>query len=109
MRPGAKVYISSVLLLGAAGALRANWQLVRPREFLCVLCVAVLASGMKVRLPGIFGTLSVNYLFILLGITDMTGGEALVIGCASALMQCLWHARMRVRPVQVAFSTMNVA
>ncbi|HUB79148.1 MAG TPA: HAMP domain-containing sensor histidine kinase [Bryobacteraceae bacterium] len=109
MRLGAKVYIGAVLLLGAAGAIRANWQLVRPWEFLCVLTVAVLASGMKVRLPGIFGTLSVNYLFILLGITDMGGGEAIAIGCASALTQCLWHARFRVRPVQAAFSTMNVA
>jgi signal transduction histidine kinase len=64
---------------------------------------------MKVRLPGIFGTLSVNYLFILLGITDMTSGGAIAIGCGSALMQCLWNAKTRVRPVQAAFSTMDVA
>ena len=109
MRPGAKVYIAAVLLLGAAGAIGADWQLVRPWEFLGVLSVAVLASGMKVRLPGIFGTLSVNYLFILLAVTDMASGEAIAIGCASALTQCLWHARKRVRAVQAAFSTMNVA
>jgi signal transduction histidine kinase len=109
MRPIAKAYIAAVLLLGAASALRADWHLGRPWEFVCVFVVAVLASGMKVRLPGIFGTLSVNYLFILLGITDMTSGEAIAIGCASALMQCLWHAKMRVRPVQASFSTMNVA
>src|ERR1017187_4470892 len=109
MRPIAKIYIAAVLLLGAASALGADWRLRNPWEFLCVFSVAVLASGMKVRLPGIFGTLSVNYLFILLGITDMTSGEAIAIGCGSALVQCLWNAKTRVRPVQAAFSTMDVA
>jgi len=109
MRPIAKTYIAAVLLLGTASVVSADWRLFRPWEFLCVFAVAVLASGMKVKLPGIFGTLSVNYLFILIGITDMTGGQALAIGCGSALMQCLWHAKRQVRPVQAGFSTMNVA
>jgi signal transduction histidine kinase len=109
MRPIAKIYIASILLLGLASAVGADWRLLRPWEFLAVLSVAVLASGMKVRLPGIFGTLSVNYLFILLGVADMTLGEALAIGCGSALVQCLWNAKNRVRVVQAAFSTMNVA
>jgi len=109
MRPIAKIYIAAVLLLGAASAVCANWSLPSRWEFVCLFTSAVLASGMKVRLPGVFGTLSVNYLFILLGITDMSSGEAIAIGCASALMQCLWQANKRVRPVQAAFSTMNVA
>ena len=109
MRPAAKFYIGSVLLLGAASLGCANWHFQIPIQFFCVFCVAVLASGMKVRLPGIFGTLSVNYFFILVGIADMNSGEALMIGCGSGLVQCLWHARTRVRPVQAAFSTMNVA
>ncbi len=87
----------------------ADWKFQRPWEFVCVVCVAILASGLKVSLPGIFGTLSVNYLFILLGITDMTSGEALLIGCGSALVQCIWHAKKRVHLVQAVFSTMNVA
>ncbi|HEX3747165.1 MAG TPA: HAMP domain-containing sensor histidine kinase [Bryobacteraceae bacterium] len=98
-----------MILLGIVGAAGADWRPLRPWEFLCVFGVAVFASGMKVRLPGIFGTLSVNFLFILLGITDLTGGEAIAIGCASALIQCLWNARKRVKLVQAGFSTMNVA
>jgi signal transduction histidine kinase len=105
----AKLYIAGVLLLGMSCLVGADWHFLSPWEFLCVLVVAILASVMKVRLPGIFGTLSVNYLFILVGITDLTSGEALTIGCGSALVQCLWHARNRVRPVQAAFSTANVA
>ncbi len=109
MRPVAKIYIATVLLLGTAGLIFADWRFLRPWEFVCVFAVAVLASVMKVKLPGIFGTLSVNYLFILFAITDMTSGEALAIGCSSALVQCWWHAAKRLRAVQVGFSTMNVA
>jgi signal transduction histidine kinase len=109
MRPIAKIYIGTVLLLGTACTVFSDWRLLGLTEFLSFLCVAVVASGMKVRLPGILGTLSVNYLFILFGILDMTRGEAIAIGSASALVQCLWHAKYRVRPIQAAFSTMNVA
>jgi signal transduction histidine kinase len=109
MRLAAKIYIATVLLLGAAGIASASWHFASPLKFLCVLCAALIASGLKVRLPGIFGTLSVNYFFILLGITDMTSGEALAIGCGSAVVQCVWQAKKRIRLVQASFSTMNVA
>ena len=109
MRPVAKTYIAVVVLLGLASVLFADWRLLRFWEFLCIFLLALLASVMKVKLPGIFGTLSVNYLFILFAITDMTSGEALAIGCCSALVQCWWHAAKRIRIIQVTFSTMNVA
>jgi signal transduction histidine kinase len=109
MRPLAKVYIGAVLLMGLLHILSANWSVTNPWAFLALLLASLLASGLKVGLPGIFGTLSVSYFFILIAIADMSRGEAIVIGCASALVQCVWHARQRVRLVQAAFSTMNVA
>src|SRR5579871_892728 len=109
MRLSARLYIAFVLAVGTTSIAFANWHFLKPWEFACLLSVALLASGMKVRLPGIFGTLSVNYFFILFAIVDMTTGEAIAIGCGSALIQCLWHARQRIRLVQAAFSTMNVA
>jgi len=109
MRPIAKTYVIVVLLLGAASIIGADWRFLNPWEFVCVFGLAVVASGMKVRLPGVFGTLSVNYFFILSGIVDMSSGEAVAIGCGCALMQCLWHSKVRVRSVQASFSTMNLA
>src|ERR1017187_1436764 len=85
MRLAAKIYIATVLLLGAASIAVASWHVASPAKFLCIFGAALIASGLKVRLPEIFGTLSVNYFFILLGITDLTSGEALAIGCGSAL------------------------
>ena len=45
----------------------AHWQLSDPLRFACYLAVALLASGLKVTLPAIDGTMSVNFLFILFG------------------------------------------
>ncbi len=41
-------------------------------RFICYLLIATLASGLKIQLPGIDGTMSVNFLFILLGVLEMS-------------------------------------
>jgi hypothetical protein len=64
---------------------------------------------MKVRLPGIPGTMSVNFLFILIGIADFTMAEALTISCAAILVQCLWRTRTQPWPLQVAFNLAALA
>jgi hypothetical protein len=38
-----------------------------PLKFLCYLVIALVASRLKVNLPGITGTMSVNFLFLPLG------------------------------------------
>jgi len=44
-----------------------------------LLVVAVLASSLKIRLPGLDGTMSVNFLFILLSILELNLPETLVL------------------------------
>ena len=46
-------------------------------KFACYLVAALLASSLKVSLPGIEGTLSVNFLFTLLGILELSLPETL--------------------------------
>src|SRR5579862_2143109 len=48
-------------------------------EFICYLGIAVLASRMKVNLPGITGTLSVNFLFVLIGVLELSFTETLIL------------------------------
>src|SRR5437660_11683780 len=71
-----------------------------PRYF-SYLLLAVLASTLKVRLPLITGTMSVNFLFILTGIADSKLAEPMPMGCAAIVVQCVWRARRRSRCVQV--------
>ena len=82
----------------------AHWQSHDLMRFGCYLLVAVLASGLKVQLPGIDGTMSVNFLFILLGVMELTLPETLVIGCTATLVQSIWQARKRLDPVKVLFN-----
>jgi len=81
-----------------------HWQSHDLMRFACYLAVAMLASGLKVQLPGINGTMSVNFLFILLGVLELSLPETLVIGCAATLMQSVWQARNRLDPVKLLFN-----
>jgi diguanylate cyclase (GGDEF)-like protein/putative nucleotidyltransferase with HDIG domain len=78
-------------------------------RFACFLSVALAASVLKVRLPGIKATMSANFLFILVGILDLSYSETLLMGCLGGLVQTLWHAHPRPRPIQWLFNLANLA
>ena len=68
----------------------------------CVLgCVA---SVMKVRLPGINGTISANFLFILIGVGLFTFAETVCLASLACVVQCLWKSKTHPKFVQVAFN-----
>ena len=67
----------------------AHWHTTDSVKFVCYLVAALLASSLKVGLPGIEGTLSVNFLFTLLGILELSLPETLLIGLAGTLGQVL--------------------
>src|ERR1700746_3331357 len=81
-----------------------HWQSADLTRFVCYLAVAVLASGLKVQLPGIDGTMSVNFLFILLGVLELSLPETLLVGCPATLVQSVYQARKRLDPVKVLFN-----
>jgi diguanylate cyclase (GGDEF)-like protein/putative nucleotidyltransferase with HDIG domain len=81
-----------------------HWHSADPIRLVCYVAIAVLASGLKVSLPGIDGTMSVNFLFILIGILNLSFSETLVLGCVATLAQCYWGAQNRVKPIHVLFN-----
>ena len=101
---GITVSMGLLVLCSALG----HWQSADLARFFCYLAVAVLASGLKVQLPGIDGTMSVNFLFILLGVMELSLPETLVIGCTATLVQSLWQARSRPDPVKVLFNVFGM-
>lgn len=68
------------------------------------LIAAVFASGLKIRLPGIFGTLSMNYVVIILALQDVSLNAAILVAIASTLGQCVIHTSTRPKWFQVIFS-----
>lgn len=107
---GARVFIAGMALAGVVSLVLAfsHWQSSDPVKFVCYLIAALLASSLKVSLPGIEGTLSVNFLFTLLGILELGLPETLVIGLASTLAQFYWKPARRVKFVQLVFNLSQV-
>jgi putative nucleotidyltransferase with HDIG domain len=107
---GARVLIAGMTLaaFGCFTFAFFHWQSTDPVKFVCYLTAAVLASSFKVSLPGIEGTLSMNFLFTLIGILEMSLPETLLIGLVSTLAQFYWRPTRRPKLVQLVFNLSHV-
>src|ERR1700756_4939146 len=89
----AKAFITVLAAIAAAcffaGA--THWHPPDLVHFFCSLVLAMVASTLKITLPGIDGTMSVNFLFILLGVMEMSYAETLLMGAAAVVVQCYWR------------------
>ena len=110
METSAKVYIYSVIASGAcvvaAATLHQSWP--DPLLWAIYVLLAVVASAVKLRLPGMDGTYSLSFLFLLYGIAHFSLAEVVVTACAGAVAQSLLNAKKRSSPIQVLFNTANV-
>jgi diguanylate cyclase (GGDEF)-like protein/putative nucleotidyltransferase with HDIG domain len=106
----AKLYIALILASGIFGLTEQvlHFRPPDPLQFWCYFLVTILTSGLKVRLPMVFATLSVNFLFILVGIVQFSLPEAMVLGVAGTIVQCLWRPRVRPKAIQIAFSACSI-
>src|ERR1700683_3917925 len=100
----AKLYISLVVIAGLATLLYAGIHQSSKNiaEFICYLGIGILSSRLKVSLPGITGTLSVNFLFILVGVLELSLTETLILCSVSMLAQCLYPERPQA--IQLTFN-----
>src|SRR5947209_7094127 len=109
MTPRARVFIGVVSLAGvivmAAGAM--HWASRDPLKFLVYLLIAVLASRLRVQLPGVTGTMSVNFLFIILGVVELSLAETLALGCVAIFVQSLHDEKPQW--IQVMFNVCGSA
>ena len=106
----ARLFIGATAALGIWALADAlwHWQSVDLSRFFCYLLVAVLASSLKIQLPGIDGTMSVNFLFILLGVLELNLPETLVLGCTATLAQCLLGTRQKLVPIKIVFNVFGM-
>jgi putative nucleotidyltransferase with HDIG domain len=109
-KSGASVFIALMAwaALGCFALALAHWQSSDPVKFACYLGAALLASSLKVSLPSIEGTLSVNFLFTLLGILELSLPETLLIGLASTLAQFYWRPARHPKFIQLVFNVSQV-
>jgi diguanylate cyclase (GGDEF)-like protein/putative nucleotidyltransferase with HDIG domain len=106
----ARLFIGATAALGMWALVDSlwHWQTVDLSRFVCYLLIAVIASSLKIQLPGIDGTMSVNFLFILLGVIELNLPETLVLGCTATLAQCVLGARQKPIPIKVIFNVFGM-
>lgn len=108
---GARAFIAGLGLacLAVFAFAFAHWHTTDSVKFVSYLVAALLACALKVGLPGIEGTLSVNFIFTQLGILELSLPETLLIGLAGTVGQFYWRNARQIKPVQLIFNVSQVA
>jgi diguanylate cyclase (GGDEF)-like protein/putative nucleotidyltransferase with HDIG domain len=106
----ARIYVYSVALIGSTLLVEnlLQWESQDIGRFFCYLLLAIASSRLKVALPGITGTMSVLFFFMLFSIVQLSLPESLLIGCIAAFCQCLW-SQQDIKGYQLAFNTGSMA
>jgi len=106
MTTKAKLYIAIIAALAAAilAVAASRWNPENLGRFLLFFALAMVGSAMKIRLPGFKTTISLNFVFILIGLALFSFGETVLIGLSGALVQSLSNTQTRPKLVQVLFN-----
>jgi len=102
----ANIFIAVVIAVGWLELAR-NVLFWRPDDlarFLVYLVISLLVSGLKLRLPGVTGTISVCFVFVLIGIASLSLPQVLLAGCSAVLVQYFWQSTKKLRLVQMLFN-----
>jgi putative nucleotidyltransferase with HDIG domain len=106
-----KFFISLVIAVGWVELIQnlLAWRADDVTGFLVYFVIAILLSGLKLRLPGVTGTISVCFLFVLIGIVSLNLPQVLLTGCSAVLVQYLWHSSKKLQLVQMLFNIGSAA
>src|SRR5437879_1454557 len=107
----ADAYVASIIALGTGLVFRSVylWKCDYPWLYLGFVLATLFTSALKVSLPGIKGTISVAYIFVLLSITRFSMPETVVLAVTSCLAQCFWRPKQQVKVVEASFTVASVA
>jgi hypothetical protein len=107
MRIASRIYIGSILVVGAAilaGSAVMDPHLPDAARFLQFLVLAIVASTFKIRLPGMQGNISLNFVVFLIGIRSLTLTETVLLASIATLVQAFWRPKTRPAMVKVLFN-----
>jgi putative nucleotidyltransferase with HDIG domain len=104
----ARAYWWLVVLTGVSSFLFTlrfwNFHRADPWRVLLFMLAATGASRLKIRLPGILVTLSVNYVVIMTALLNLNPGAGMIVGVASALGQSYIYTRQKPQWFQALFN-----
>ena len=111
LRTSSKI-IATLTMLAGVGAVAISllhWTDINWLRLSAFTAIGIVAAMLKVKLPGMNSSMSVNLPFILLATAEMSLPGLLIIGCVSTLVQCLWQSQDQVKAVQIAFNLSAIA
>lgn len=76
---------------------------------LAVLVLAAITSRMKMKLPGINGSMSVNLPFLIIAVLNLSGAEAVLVACVSTTVQCWPRKQAKFNSPQITFNLSMMA
>ncbi|MBE0657808.1 MAG: hypothetical protein IH602_08950 [Bryobacteraceae bacterium] len=106
----AKAFVAVVILLGVCTAVvaAASWRAVPSLERIAIyVTLTAIASMVKLRLPGLDGTYSLNSIFLLGGAVYLTLPEVVLAAIAGVLVQSYFGAKKRPALSQTLFNLSN--
>jgi len=106
-----KLFIATIATAGLAvlGVPLLYWHSADPGKFVVYFLFSLAVSRMKVKLPGIDGSMSVGFLFILIGAVELGLGETALLASVSTLVQCVWKTVKPPQAIQVMFNVTSIA
>ncbi len=106
----AKAYLILIFTAGLLSLARnlPQFHPADPFRFAAYLVLALLASGLKINLPGIRGTMSVLFLFLLIGIIELSLPETLIIAIAAPFVQSFWLTKERPKLIHLSFNVSSL-
>jgi len=109
----AKGYITLIVLGGLTtlAELPLYWRCDDLLRFFVFTVLALITSAWKVALPGVKGTMSVNFLFVLVGTAQLSSGETLLMSVLAVIAQYFYRIKAKgsERLIQAAFNVSSVA
>src|SRR6267142_1781771 len=112
MRTRTQIYIGSIIALGTAiliGCTAVDPHLPDTARFLQFLVLAILASTFKIRLPGMNGNISLNFVIFLIGIRSLTLTETVLMASIATVVQAFWRPKSRPAMLKVLFNVSVLA
>ncbi len=104
-------FVGSVIGIGIVVTIAGTvpWHAQEPVRGYFLLAIALAASALRLQTPQVVGTMTANFVFVLLGILELSLSEALLLGCAATGAQLLVHRRSARLPVTPAFHLANAS
>src|SRR5262249_8021777 len=105
LAPRAVTVIALVVFCGAlaCGLAVESWETLDLLKFIGLLTVTLFAVGARLTVPSGGGNVPVTFVFVLVGLLELSPSETVILGVIAALAQTLWNKSEDSQPLPMAF------